>query len=127
MSQTSIIEEKYKAWLGTPQRLRPVGLTTKNQFAKKFDIDPETLELWQLQPRFWDDVFASARSIIGSEMSSIMEALLERAEGGSVQAIKLCLDLLGVHSDSLELTHSFKNDQLVLVYGNAEIPNEEEE
>jgi len=123
-SDNSIIEQKYKAWLGTPARFRPPGITTPKQFAAKFDVDMETLELWQLRPRFWDDVFASARTVIGTELSSIMESLLVRAQGGSVQAIKLCLDLLGVHADTLELKHTFQDDQLVLIYGNKEIPEE---
>jgi len=127
MANISIVEEKYRIWLGTPQRMRPAKLTTRRQFAKEFEVDLETLDLWQVQPHFWDDVFAQARSVIGLEMSAVMEALLERATDGSVQAIKLCLDLLGVHSDSLELKHSFDNDQLVLVYGDKEIPTKEEE
>jgi len=126
-SEISTIEEKYKAWLGTPQRMRPAGITTQKQFAAKFDLDLETLELWQLRPRFWDDVFATARGIIGSELASVMESLLVRAQGGSVQAIKLCLDLLGVHADTLELKHTFQDDQLVLIYGNKQIPEEVEE
>jgi len=57
-------------------------------------------------------------------MTIIMEALLERAASGSVQAIKLCLDLLGVHSDNLEIKHTYDDDQLVLVYGDQSLLKE---
>jgi len=124
MENTSIIEDKYRTWLGTPERLRPAGLRTKKQFAEKLDVELNTLITWEMQPRFWDDVFARARSIIGGEMTIIMEALLERAASGSVQAIKLCLDLLGVHSDNLEIKHTYDDDQLVLVYGDQSLLKE---
>jgi len=48
MENTSIIEDKYRTWLGTPERLRPAGLRTKKQFAEKLDVELNTLITWEM-------------------------------------------------------------------------------
>lgn len=114
---------KYQEWLGTPEQFRHSDWNTRAKFAAKFRIDEDTLILWEGQPHFWDGVFSRARAILGTEMASIMEALLGRAQDGSVQAIKLCLELLGVYAEQLEVKQSFDDDQLVMIYGsNVSIP-----
>jgi len=106
---------KYQLWLAAPRAARPKTLRKKSEIADKLVISLATLREWEALPGFWDAVFARARSIIGHELSDIMRAMVREARNGSVQAAKLCLQVLGVHADKVRHEVDIHQDQLVLV------------
>jgi len=116
----SEIQGKLITWLSTPRALRPEGLKTWRQFSKLTGIEVETLHRWTLLPGFWDDVFVSSRAIVGRELAEILSSLVEKAKSGNVQATKLCLSILGVHADKIEIEQSFADDQVVVVLSGAQ-------
>ena len=119
-------QQQYQEWLALPSTLRPVSLKSKEQVAKQLETDKDTLVRWEFEPNFWDEVFSRARAIIGHELGSILMAMVTEAKSGSVQAAKLCLEALGVHSDSLSLKHEFQDEQLMLLL-HPDTPKAEEE
>ena len=102
-------------WQATPEKWKQSPYKTKKQIMEKLQIGEETANNWSLEPGWWDAVFSMTRGIVGERLGAILETMADRAEGGSVQAAKLCLQVLGVHADKLELEHSYNDDQLVLI------------
>lgn len=102
-------------WLAAPSAVRPKDLYTKRAIAQRLRISSATLRQWEDLPGWWDAVFARARSIIGHELGSIIGAMVRESKAGSVQAAKLCLQILGVHSDKIKHEIDIHQDQLILV------------
>ena len=102
-------------WLAAPSAARPKGLRRKRDLATRLHLSTETLREWEVLPGFWDAVFAKTRSIIGHELGDILRAMVREARGGSVQAAKLCLQILGVHSDKIKHEVDIHQDQLILI------------
>jgi hypothetical protein len=109
------IKAKYRTFLSVPMSVRPSAMQTVKQFANHFNIQPSLLRQWEAEPAFWDEVFSESRSVLGRAMADIMEALVARAKGGNVNAIKLSLEVLGVHHDKLEVQQTRANDQIIMV------------
>lgn len=140
MLERGLKQKKYMTWLATPHSMRPSDLKTRTAMARRLEVDEDTLSMWELDQGFWDDVFTQARSVIGREMVPIMEEMARRAQKGSVQAAKFCFQILGVHSDKVEIKNTYDDDQLVLIsrshgssppvgpaMGSADEPEDEEE
>jgi hypothetical protein len=109
------IKAKYRTFLSVPMKIRPAGLQTVKQFADHFKIQASLLRQWEAEPDFWDNVFGEARSVLGRAMADVMDALVTRAKAGNVNAIKLSLEVLGVHHDKLEVQQTRANDQIIMV------------
>ena len=108
-------QRQYILWLAAPSAVRPKGLRKKHDLATRLHLSTATLREWEVLPGFWDAVFAKARSIIGHELGNILIAMVREARGGSVQAAKLCLQILGVHSDKIKHEVDIHQDQLILI------------
>jgi len=115
-------ERAYITWLSIPEEFRPKDLRTKREITESLGVDQDTIWAWEHKVGFWDEVFAGARSVLGREMPAMLEAMLERAKGGSVQAAKLCFQLLGVHADKLEMNVTKQDDRIILVLPEEELP-----
>jgi len=102
-------------WLAAPKSARPRTLRTKSEVATKLVVSPTTLRQWENLPGWWDAVFAQGRSILGHELSDILKAMAREARAGSVQAAKLCLQVLGVHSEKIQHEIDVHQDQLILI------------
>lgn len=109
------IKAKYRTFLSVPSSVRPEEMKTTRQFADHFRIQASLLRQWELEPNFWNDVFSEAQSVLGRALADVMEALVARAKGGNVNAIKLALEVLGVHHDKLEVQQTKVNDQIIMV------------
>lgn len=109
------IKAKYRTFLSVPASLRPKGLQTVREFAEHFRIQASLLKQWESEPTFWDDVFGEAKAVLGRAMADIMASLAARAMAGNVNAIKLSLEVLGVHHDKMEVQQTRTNDQIIMV------------
>ena len=109
------IKAKYRTFLSVPASVRPSQMNTVKQFADHFRIQASLLRQWESEPSFWNDVFGEAQSVLGRALSDIMEALAARAKAGNVNAIKLSLEVLGVHHDKLEVQQTKANDQIIMI------------
>jgi hypothetical protein len=124
MSPLDLVKAKYLTFLSVPKKYRPDGLKTTRDFADHFGIPAGMLMQWEQQPGFITDVFMQSRAIIARNMAEIIEALVDRAKTGSVAAIKLALEVGGVHHDTVEVQHTKSQDQIILVLPpGMEIPN----
>ena len=124
MSPLELVKAKYQTFLSVPKKYRPDGLKTTRDFAEHFGIPAGMLMQWEQQPGFITDVFTQSRAIIARNMAEIIEALVDRAKTGSVSAIKLALEVGGVHHDTVEVQHTKSQDQIILVLPpGMEIPN----
>lgn len=109
------IKAKYRTFLSVPMKARPSEMQTIKQFASHFNIQASLLRQWEAEPSFWNDVFGEAQSVLGRALADIMDALAVRAKAGNVNAIKLALEVLGVHHDKLEVQQTKANDQIIMV------------
>lgn len=108
-------QKNYQMWLGIPQDMRPDGLVSVDDFAREARLSADVLSLWETLPGFWDSVYERGRSVIGRSMADIMATMRDKATGGSVQAAKLCLALMGISTEKLDVRHSMDSDQLMLI------------
>jgi len=106
---------RYQTWLASPEELRPIEFSTKEDVASALKVSVETLDQWENMPDWWLAVYGIARNVIGEQLGDVLLAMVSKAKKGSVQAAKLCLQTLGVHADKLEIEHGMKDDQLVIV------------
>ena len=110
----SFPQEQFQRWLSIPKKLRPDGLKTMVDVATKLNVSTQTLRKWKRLPGFWSAVYEQTRSLIGEDLPDVMVALTREAKGGSVNAIKLYFDAMGidlVRSDEVPQT----TDQLVII------------
>ena len=115
VSSMSDIKSKYRTFIAVPRKFRPKGLKTTKDFAQHFGLHPATLLQWEQEPGFAISVFAEAQAVLSRSLADIMQALADRAMEGSVAAIKLSLEVLGVHHDKMEIQHHNDSDQIILV------------
>jgi len=115
LSPLNLVKDKYRTFLAVPSEYRPDGLKTTRDFATHFNVPTATLVQWEREPDFLTDVFVQSRAIIARDMADIIQALVNRAKTGSVQAIKLALEVGGVHHDTVEVQHTKSQDQIILV------------
>jgi hypothetical protein len=106
---------RYKLWRSLPPDERPDVLKTDRDFAKYYGLSLSTLRQWESDPRFFEDVFATAKSTIGRRLPEILGALAARAAGGNIPAVKLALEVLGVHHDKIQHSIEFEDDRLVVI------------
>jgi len=109
------IKAKYRTILSVPTELRPEQFKTPADFARYFNLPVALLKQWEMEPGFWDSVFTEAQAVVGRAMADVMQSLARRAKSGNIQAIKLSLEVLGVHHDKMEVQHRLENDQVILV------------
>ena len=113
--QWSEKESTYIAWLAVPEDARPDGMETREDIAKVLDVTTDVLWAWEHKTGFWDEVFSKSRGIVGRAMPSILTSMTRRAQQGSVQAAKLCFQLLGVHADKLDINLKKNDDRIILI------------
>lgn len=122
MPEWTVRQQKYQLWLAAPAAARPEGLRTRQELADKLVISPMTLRNWERLPGWWDAVFEQARAVVGREIGSILKAVVREAKAGSVQAAKLCLQVLGVHAEKIQHEVDVHQDQLILILHPAALP-----
>ena len=115
MPDWTIKQSKYQLWLAAPRAARPKDLRSRQAVAKRLGVTTPTLRRWEVEPGWWDSVFAQARAIVGRELGSILRAMVIQARGGSVTAAKLCLEVLGVHHTKVQHEIDMRSDQLIVV------------
>lgn len=106
---------RYKVWRSLPPDERPDAIQTEREFAKYYGLSMATLRQWESDPKFWEDAFAIAKATIGRRLPEILTALAKRASDGNVPAIKLSLEVLGVHHDKVEHSVDFEDDRLIVI------------
>jgi transcriptional regulator with XRE-family HTH domain len=105
----------YEIWKATPPAARQEGQQTEEQVAALLGVTITTLRDWERQPEFWMNVFQESRRILGNSIPQVLDALVKKASGGSVTAIKLLLEVLGLHVDKIEQRVHMEDDRLVIV------------
>ena len=123
MPNWTIQQQKYQLWLAAPNRSRPRNLRSRKTIAEKLGVSVPTLRRWETEPRWWDAVFQQARAIIGRRLAGILDAMATAAEGGSVNAAKLCLEVLGVHHKRIQHDVDVRGDQLVVILHGDALPS----
>jgi len=66
---------------------------TAKQLAAELGVRPETISRWRRDPDLTRRVFDLIRDRLASEIPDIAGALIEKAKGGDVAAIRLVLNL----------------------------------
>lgn len=112
---TSERQQLYQRWKATPRAMRRPDQQTEEDVARILRVDLDTLRAWEQQPDFWLNVFSYARTILGSSLPSVLEALVKKAQSGSVTAIKLVLEVLDLHVDKIEQRVKREDDRLVVI------------
>ena len=108
-------QKAYQLWLGIPESQRPSDLRTHAQIAERLNVSLKTLNEWEAQPGFWEVPFGHARAILGQRLPPILSALAKKAESGNIPAIKLSLEVLGVHQDHVTQTVDIVQRQPLIV------------
>ena len=115
-------QRQYQFFLATPETLRPKDCKTETDFAKKFELKPETLALWKLAPGWWQAVYDVSLNTLGTELPAILSALAGKAKAGNVSAIKLALQALGTLVEKSQQEVRLDDDSLVVVVNRADRP-----
>ena len=126
MSAWSEQQRKYIDWLGMLEKLRPIGCRTKAQFSKIMGVTEDTLAQWELEPGFWSEVYVLARAVIGQNLTEVLTALYHKAKSGNIPAITLCLEVLNVHYDKIEIENTGMQEQIVVLMPAGTKPNEDQ-
>jgi hypothetical protein len=117
MLTRTLKQQQYQAWLALPPKMRPQGIVTRREFAAHAAVDEATLLEWEHTHGWWNDVFEQARNIVGRALPEVMESMVGRAVAGNVQAMKLCMETLGVRVEELSVKHTYDDDQLMVIVG----------
>ena len=115
IAPVSAIIARYKLWSSLPTDERPQAIQSKKDFAAYYGVSLSTLRQWEADPKFWEDTFAMAKNILGNRLAEVLTALGNRASSGNIPAVKLFLEVLGVHHDKIEHTVDFDDDRLVVI------------
>jgi len=96
----------YIGWLATPRSDR--NPATEEELAELLQVDPLTLRYWRKLPGFRDEIIRLVRSLTGDRLPDALARLEDMAVDGSVQHLKLYLDLLGVNEPEREMIVGIK-------------------
>lgn len=99
----------YMDWQGLPKDKRTPK--TEEEFAQQIGVTDRTLRRWKQLPGFWDGVRNEARANLKAAIGRIYGALIQEAESGNFQHIKLALEMLGEHTDKIQ--HVTWKDEVV--------------
>ena len=109
---------KYMAWLALPKADRKPKNDT--DIAKEIGVDVRTLRRWKHLPDFWENVRNEGRANLRVSIGRIYDALIKEAEEGSYQHIKLCLEMLGEHTDKINI-QAYWYDELIPLIKSGEL------
>ena len=70
-------------------------LVTAKEVAKKLDISPHTINGWRKDPNFIDACYERYMMEFGSQLPSVLTAMVREAQAGNVQAGRLVLEHSG--------------------------------
>lgn len=89
------IKEKYKIWLMTPPKQRKIK--TKAAFGRRYDVTPQTLNIWEKEPEETPKAEGEYDSInyLLQSLQSADEALLRSCLSGNAAAQKVLRQILG--------------------------------
>lgn len=90
----------YMEWESLPKSERKPK--TIEEFSKQLGITSRTIRNWKQLPGFWDGVRNEGRANLRASVSRLYRALINEAEGGSYQHLKLALEMLGEHTDRIQ-------------------------
>lgn len=88
---------KFMAWLALPKELREPK--TQGEFAETIGYHETTLSRWKQLPGWDEDQHALSISMIGDYTADVLHALAREAVKGSVQHIKLFLEVVKIYRE----------------------------
>jgi len=112
-------------WASLLPAERPANLRTHEQVAEKLGVTVGSLIRWENTPGFWQSLFETSLAQAGRRLPEILDSLVRKALSGSVPAIKLSLEVLGVHHDVLEQRVLREDDRLVIIMAPPSLPRPE--
>ena len=101
-------QRRFQEWIAVPAKHRPDHLKNDEAFAKEFNVGKSRLNQWKMIPGFWDETYRYAKSIVGDSMGQILESMVNEATMGSVQAAKLCLQILEVFHEKVDVNNTYE-------------------
>lgn len=113
-------QKRFQELLTIPESERPEGCQTDEQIATTLGVALTTLRGWTLNPGFWEAVSDIASAYIGRHLHAIYESMVKQATGGSVQAAKFCLAVLGLDKRELAISVRHYDDDRLVVFLPAE-------
>lgn len=113
-------QRKFQLWLAMEARERPADMQTREQFAEALGVNMETLAAWERLPGWNEAVGDLSVTIVTRAAPKIMRALVKAAQDGTVTAIKLALEVMGVRIERSEADVTLhggqdEDDRLVIV------------
>ena len=79
-------------------------LVTAKEVAKKLDISPHTINGWRKDPNFIDACYERYMMEFGSQLPSVLNAMVREAQAGNVQAGRLVLEHSGKLVKNINVT-----------------------
>lgn len=108
-------QRRVQELLTVPEENRPEGYRTDSEIAKSLKINLTTLRGWFLEPGWWESISDIASIYIGKHLHAIYESMVKQATGGSVQAAKFCIAILGLENRELAISvRHYEDDRLVV-------------
>lgn len=71
---------------------------TQKEIAEKLNLCAETVSRVENDENFWDDVFKEVRRMGRKHEAKIWQAFIRNCERGSIQHIKLYLEIMGIYN-----------------------------
>jgi len=99
-------QKKFMLWLALPsdQRL-PL---TQGMLARELSLDDGTLSEWKRLSGFWDAVNALVEEHLADDFAPIIESLKREARKGSIQHIRIYLEMIGKYTPRLAIDHQHR-------------------
>ena len=113
-------QRRLQELLTVPEDTRPDGCQTDAEIAETLGVNIMTLKGWTLTPGFWEAVSDIASAYIGRHLHAVYESMVKQAIGGSVQAAKFCLSVLGLENRQFEISVKHYDDDRLVVFLPAE-------
>jgi hypothetical protein len=109
---------RYIRWRAVPKSLREPPTTS--EFASLLGVSTDRLKSWERDKDVRMAIFQECQALEGDRLPEVLEALTDRAVDGSIQAMKLYLQVHGYYKESDELDVNVKHQQLVVVLNDNE-------
>ncbi len=87
---------KFQQWLAIPSSMRVPGL--QQQLADELGVHESTLCRWKRLPGFMDAVSAVLKDELRSHVPDVLEALVQQAKAGRIEAIRDVLAISGFYN-----------------------------
>ncbi len=89
-------QQKFQQWLAIPSSMRTPGL--QQQLADELGVHESTLCRWKRLPGFMDAVSTILKEELRASIPDVLQALVEQAKAGRIEAIRDCLAIAGFYN-----------------------------